>query len=43
MITIIKRNCFLCKKILSNHINWYFYNDNIFCSKSCRKILYFRS
>ena len=37
-IKIIKKKCAYCSKTLQSNTNWYFENDNIFCSKFCRKI-----
>lgn len=31
-----KHECFNCKKLLLVNSNWYFFNDKVFCSKSCR-------
>ena len=36
-IKIKKRNCYNCNKNLDTKSCWYFFNDNVFCSKSCRQ------
>ncbi len=37
-IQIKKQICTTCNRILQTNTCWYFENDNIFCSKSCRKM-----
>lgn len=37
-IKITKKICNYCNKTLQLNSNWHFENDNIFCSKFCRKI-----
>ena len=37
-IKIKKKKCTYCHKKLQINSSWHFENDNIFCSKICRKI-----
>lgn len=37
MIFITKKKCKNCNINLRININWYYANDNVFCSKFCRK------
>lgn len=42
LIHIKLTECYNCRKKLMTNINWYFKNDNVFCSKYCRNIIYKR-
>ena len=36
MIYITKKKCKYCKMSLKINMCWYYSNDNVFCTKSCR-------
>ena len=36
-IYITKKICKYCNIDLKSNTNWYYCNDNVFCSKFCRK------